>query len=158
MSRSFGFRSPLLLVPFVVVFLLLSRLAGTAHLQSAPAADRPFVVEYYYKTQWGHADEFIALFRKNHYPLLKKQVEMGRLLRVYAVTPVYHTTEDGRWDYRVTIVYKSAAVAHDGFDSAALAKQLYPDQETYRKEEQRRFEILEAHWDLPIKDLDLDTR
>jgi len=23
----------------------------------------------------------------------------------------YHTTEDGRWDYRVTIVFKNATVA-----------------------------------------------
>jgi len=27
-----------------------------------------------------------------------------------------------------------------------VIKQLYPDQETYKKEEQRRFEILDAHW------------
>jgi len=122
------------------------------------ATEKPFVVEYYYKAKWGHADEFITLFRKNHYPVLKKEVELGRLLRVSAVMPVYHTTEDGRWDYRVTIVYKNAAVAHDNFDSAALIKQLYPDQETYKKEEQRRFEILDAHWDLPVKDVDLDAK
>ena len=126
--------------------------------QSTAGTEKPFVVEYYYKAKWGHAEEFIALFRKNHYPILKKQVEMGRLLKVSAVQPVYHTTEDGRWDYRVTIVYKSAAIAHDGFDSTAIIKQLYPDQETYKKEEQRRFEILDAHWDLPIKDVDLETK
>ena len=126
--------------------------------QSMPATEKPFVVEYYYKAKWGHADEFIALFRKNHYPVLKKNVELGRMLRVSAVMPVYHTTEDGRWDYRVTIVYKNAAVAHDNFDSTVLLKQLYPDQETFKKEEQRRFEILEAHWDLPIKDVDLDAK
>ena len=36
--------------------------------------------------------------------------------------------------------------------------QLYPDQEAFKKEEQRRFEILDAHWDLPIKDVQLDKR
>jgi hypothetical protein len=122
------------------------------------ATEKPFVIEYYYKTKWGHADEFITLFRKNHYPVLKKEVELGRMLKVSAVMPVYHTTEDGRWDYRVTIVYKNAAVAHDNFDSAGLIKQMYPDQETYKKEEQRRFEILEAHWDLPVKEVDLDAK
>ena len=58
----------------------------------------------------------------------------------------------------MTIVFKSAAIANDNFDSSSLIKQLYPDQETYKKEEQRRFEILDAHWDLPIKDVDLDAR
>ena len=108
--------------------------------------------------KWGHADEFIALFRKNHYPVLKKEIELGRMLRVSAVTPRYHSTEDGRWDYRITIVYKNAAIANDDFDSAPLLKQLFPDQASYKREEQRRFEILDAHWDLPIKDLDLNAQ
>jgi len=130
--------------------------------QSSAGADassqQPFVIEYYYKTKWGHADEFLALFKKNHYPVLKKEMELGRILKVSMTAPRFHTTEDGRWDYRVTIVFKNAAIANDNFDSGPLIKQLYPDQETYKKEEQRRFEILDAHWDLPIKDVELDGR
>src|SRR2546427_2442881 len=72
---------------------------------------------------------------------------LGRMLKVSMAAPRYHATEDGRWDYRVTIVFKNAAIANDNFDSAPLIKQLYPDQETYKKEEQRRFEVLDAHWD-----------
>jgi hypothetical protein len=126
------------------------------HAQSAPSTDKPFMVEYYYKTHWGHADEFLKLFKKNHYPLLKKEVEMGRMLKVWMDQPRYHTTEDGRWDYRVTIVFKNATVANEAFDEDALKKQLFPDQEAYEREEQRRFSILEAHWDLPIKTVDLE--
>jgi hypothetical protein len=151
-------RTALLLALLVAVAVLVFGVMGHLRAQTAPQTDKPFVVEYYYKTKWGHADEFITLFKRNHYPLLKKQVEMGRMLRVSAVAPVYHTTEDGRWDYRVTIVYRNAAVAHDNFDSATLIKQMYPDQDNYKKEEQRRFEILDAHWDLPVKDLELDAR
>ena len=154
----FRFRNVLLCGLFVAGSIAAIGLRGRVQAQSVTATEKPFVVEYYYKAKWGHADEFIALFRKNHYPVLKKNVELGRMLRVSAVMPVYHTTEDGRWDYRVTIVYKNAAVAHDNFDSTALLKQLYPDQETYKKEEQRRFEILDAHWDLPIKDVDLEAK
>jgi hypothetical protein len=145
------------------VLVLLGLLwAGHGHAKAQSGASdgtaQPFVIEYYYKAKWGHADEFLALFKKNHYPVLKKEVELGRMLKVTMVAPRYHTTEDGRWDFRVTIVYKNAAIANDNFDSAALIKQLYPDQETYKKEEQRRFEILDAHWDLPIKDVELDTK
>jgi len=125
---------------------------------SADAKEQPYVVEYYYKAKWGHADEFLALFKKNHYPVLKKEMELGRILKVSMVSPRLHATEDGRWDYRVTIVFKNAAIANDNFDSAALIKQLYPDQENYKKEEQRRFEILDGHWDVPIKDVDLEAR
>ena len=134
-----------------LVFLAALPLASIA--QAPAGGDHPFVVEYYYKTKWGHADEFLKLFKKNHYPLLKKEVEMGRMLKVWMDQPRYHTTEDGRWDFRVTIIFKNASVANEAFDEDALKKQLWPDQETYTREEQRRFEILLAHWDLPVTDI-----
>jgi|SRR5450631_1173984 len=141
-----------------VVGLVLLMLAGSgaSFAQSSAASGQPFVVEYYYKTKWGHADEFLALFKKNHYPILKKEVELGRILKVWVDQARYHTTEDGRWDYRVTIVFKNSTVANEPFDEEALKKKLFPDQTPYKQEEQRRFEILDAHWDLPIKSVDLE--
>lgn len=124
----------------------------------AGTEEKPSVIEYYYKVKWGYADEFIRLFRKNHYPVLKKQIEMGRILSVTAATPKFHTTEDGRWDYRVTITFKNARIAFSDFDSEAINRELYPDQETFKREEQRRFEILLAHWDLPVSPLDLEKK
>jgi len=141
-----------------VLYASHSRAAAAQNTTSAESSAQPYVIEYYYKTKWGHAEEFLALFKRNHYPVLKKEMELGRILKVTMVAPRFHTTEDGRWDYRVTIVFKNAAIANDNFDSAPLIRQLYPDQDTYKKEEQRRFEILDAHWDLPIKDVDLEAR
>lgn len=150
-----------LLVVLAMSLLCTAGPAFAADSQAAATAvnpDKPFVAEYYYKAKWGYADEFITLFKKNHYPLLKKEMELGRILKVTATQPRYHATEDGRWDYRVTIVFKNAAIANDDFDTAPLLKQLFPDQETYKREEKRRFEILEGHWDVPIKEVDLDTK
>ena len=133
--------------------------SGAASLmaQGAPpqgGADQPYVVEYYYKTQWGHQQEFLDLFLKNHYPLLKRIVATGRILSVKIDTPAYHTSEDGRWDYRVTIRYKNSTLATTANpDEEGFIKQLWPDQEKYQKEEQRRFEILVAHWDLPVTEI-----
>jgi hypothetical protein len=123
---------------------------------SALSQEKPFVVEYYYKARWGYADEFIRLFKKNHFPVLKKEMELGRILQVTATRPRFHGTEDARWDYRVTIVWKNVQVTNDGFDPDTITKQLFPDQETFKREEQRRFEILLAHWDLPIVEVDLE--
>jgi hypothetical protein len=133
---------------------------GTFNLPAVgqSATGQPFTIEYYYKAKWGHADEFLRLFKKNHYPLLKKETEMGRMLKVWMDQPRYHTTEDGRWDYRVTIVFKNATVANEPFDEDALKKQLFPDRDTYEREEQHRFEILDAHWDLPVKTVDLEGK
>ena len=134
---------------------VLSAVAVALGQRPAAPASQPaerFVVEYYYKVRWGHQQEFLDLFRKNHLPLLEKQRERGRIVEISAVTPRYHGTEDGRWDYRVTLVFPSVAVANAPDPMAdAERRQLYPDSATFAREEQRRFEILEAHWDLPIK-------
>ena len=118
--------------------------------------DKPYAVEYYYKTAWGHADEFIRLYKKNHYPVLKKQIEMGRILKITLVKPRFHATEEGRWDWRATIVWKNIQVTDDGFSEESISRQLFSDQETFKKEEQRRFEILLGHWDVQIINVDLD--
>ena len=78
------------------------------------------------------------------------------MLKVSMAKPRLHATEEGRWDFRVTIVFKNIQMTVDGFDEAALAKQLFPDQETFKKEEQRRFEILLAHSDVPVDDVELE--
>jgi len=142
----------------LLLFVLGSVGALTPSVTAQTAPGQAFAVEYYYKAKWGHADEFLTLFKKNHYPLLKKELEMGRMLKVWMDQPRYHTTEDGRWDYRVTIVFKNATVANEPFDEDALKKQLFSDQQTYTQEEQRRFEILDAHWDLPVKTVDLEGK
>ncbi len=145
----------LLLIWAVCVF---SGAMVSAQTLTSATQEQPFVVEYYYKAKWGYATEFINLFKKNHYPVLKKEMEGGRILQLKAETPFYHSTEDGRWDYRITITWKNSVVAHDNFDSTVITKKLFPDQETFQREEQRRFEILIAHWDVPIKSLDLDKK
>ena len=141
----------------VLFALLLSVLARPLLAQGAPpqaSPDQPYTLEYYYKVQWGHQQEFQQLFLKNHYPLLKKIVETGRMLSVKIETPANHMTEEARWDYRVTIRFKNSTVATTANpDEEALIKQLWPDQATYQREEQRRFEILLAHWDLPLTDI-----
>jgi hypothetical protein len=147
----------ILLLVCVGLFLGIGWMASPTRAQAqTSSADKPFVVEYYYKVRWGYADEFLKLFKKNHYPLLRKEVEMGRMVKVWMDQPRYHTTEDGRWDYRVTIVFKNATVANEAFDEDALKKQLFPDQDAYQREEQRRFTILEAHWDLPVKTVEVE--
>ena len=141
----------------LLLAVVLTAIAQPIFAQGAPpkgASDQPYAVEYYYKVQWGHQQEFLQLFLKNHYPLLKKVVESGRMLSVKIETPANHMTEDARWDYRVTIRFKNSTVATTSNpEEEALIKQLWPDQATYKQEEQRRFEILLAHWDLPVSDV-----
>jgi hypothetical protein len=124
---------------------------GDAQAKPISGVEERFVVEYYYKTRWGHDQEFIGLFRKNHLPVLEKEIEKGRILEVSIVRPRYHGTEEGRWDYRVTIVYPNVTAAHAPTPvTSGELRRLFPDSTSYAQEERRRFEILEAHWDLPV--------
>ena len=147
-------RKLLFAVPVLLTAVLM---AAPLRAQGAPpqgAADQPYTVEYYYKVQWGHPQEFLDLFLKNHYPLLQKIASTGRIVSLKIESPAYHTTEDGRWDYRVTIRYKNSTLATTANpDEPRLIQELWPDQATYKREEQRRFEILLAHWDLPVTDI-----
>ena len=129
--------------------------SGSAPGQSKEPAS-PFVVEYYYKAKWGSFDEFFRLFKKNHYPVLLKEKELGRIVKVEATRPRLHGTEEGRWDLRVTITWRDAATANDDFDNGRLVAELFPDKASYDREEQRRFELLLAHWDVPVRDAPLD--
>ena len=141
----------------ILLTLLLAVCARPLLAQGAPpqaAPDQPYTMEYYYKTQWGHQQEFLQLFVKNHYPLLKKLIETGRVIAVKIETPANHLPEEARWDYRVTIRFKNPALATSANpDEEAMIKQLWPDQGTYKREEQRRFEILLAHWDVPVTEI-----
>jgi hypothetical protein len=110
----------------------------------------PVEVLYFYRTRWGAHDEFIALFRKNHWPILREQWAAGRYTSVELATARFHDTGDAAWDVMVSITYRDWAAIAEHSDPD-LVRRLYPDQETFTAEERRRFELLEAHWDVVLE-------
>ena len=114
-----------------------------------PEQARPVTVLYFYKTHWGSHDEFVELFERNHLPILEAGVESGRLREVKRYVPHFHGDGRSDWDVLVTITYRDWAALEGGSD-ADIAKRLFPNQAKYHKDERRRFELLEAHWDVPL--------
>jgi len=114
----------------------------------------------YFQVKWGYADEFLSLYKKNHYPLINALIEEG--VTVSSVTieePRNHMTGAARWDYRVTVVMRDefSAMNKPPKDIWQAAKQrLIPDLETWEREERRRFEILDAHWDVYLREVSPD--
>ena len=107
-----------------------------------------FTIENYYKVKWGFAEEFIDLWKANHYPLLKKAIEKGDIITVDAEKPKLHSGEDTRWDFKVTIVFKDTKAAFDPDLTTPYKKQIYPNLDKLAKDEQHRFELLISHWDV----------
>ena len=135
---------------FCVVFFILA-----CNLLHAQDKKDHFTIENYYKAKWGYADEFINLWKVNHYPLLKKAIEKGDIISVEAEKPKLHSGEDTRFDFKVTIVFKNEKLAFDANLTRQYEKQLYPDLEKLKKDEQHRFELLIAHWDVMIEKIEL---
>jgi len=121
--------------------------------QSASQSER--TVWYFYRVKWGFQDEFVGLFRKNHYPVLQAQVKSGRMTSVRTFVPTYHGDGRADWTFAVAITFKDTAAMNAPSGEDEIVRKLFPDQDTFRKEEQRRFELLDAHWDVPLNELDL---
>ena len=133
-------------VAMVALFLAVLALPAPARSQ-----DGPVRAAYYYKVKWGYQDEFERLFFKNHYPVLQAQMgDKGRITGVEVMRPTYHGDGRADWTFLVVISFANMNAFVGPNEEAAIQKRLYPDQETFRKEEQRRFDILDAHWDVPL--------
>jgi hypothetical protein len=121
--------------------------------QSTSRSER--TVWYFYKVKWGFQEEFVRLFEKNHLPVLREEVKAGRMTGVRTFVPTYHGDGRADWTFAVAITFKDAAAMNAPSNEAEIVKKLYPDQATFQKEEQRRFEILDAHWDVPLNEVEL---
>lgn len=143
-------------VKHLLLFILIINLTVNVRSQSNTSTTSSFIVENYYKVKWGFADEFISLWKKNHYPLLKKAIEKGDIIKVTAEKPKLHSGEDTRWDFKVIIVFKNAALAFDPDLTTPYKKLLYPDLEKLTRDEQHRFELLIAHWDVMVDEMQLE--
>jgi hypothetical protein len=143
-------------LPIVFLFIIFFISSTGYSQQGATASGEYFTVEGYYKVKWGYADEFISLWKANHYPLLKKAIEKGDIISVTASKPILHSGEDTRWDFRVIIVFKTVVQAFDQYLTEPYKKQLYPDPEALKKAEQHRFELLISHWDIETDKVSLN--
>jgi hypothetical protein len=152
---------PRVLISIVTMaaFALVSMVAiaprGQARQASAASAgasnDKPYLVEWVYRVKWGYADEFWQLFKKYQIATLNREKELGYVTSYTVYRPGLHTSEDSRWEYRIVITYKNISSSQHGSE---VEKQLFPDQEAMKRGENRRWELTEAHYDLPIKIID----
>jgi hypothetical protein len=131
-----------------------SQSTATTAKPSVPA-QTGFAVESYYRIKWGLEEEFLELWRKNHLPFLQRMRDKGVVSEVRMDKPREHLPEEHRWDLRVTVVYRDASAAYSPdkiteADYGDIIKGLQGEA-TFKKEEQRRFEILLAHWDVNVE-------
>lgn len=143
-----------LLTTFVLAALVVVR-AQAPTAQSGSRTEK--TAWYFYRVKWGHQEEFVSLFKKNHYPVLREEMKSGRITAVRTYVPTYHGDGRADWTFAVVITFRDVAAMVGPSGEADIVRKLYPDQAAFRKEEQRRFEILDAHWDVPLNEVDMEA-
>ena len=140
----------------LVIILLLGSLGARAQAPVAQPAGEPKTTWYFYTVKWGFQDEFLDLFQRNHYPLLKAREKAGQYRSVRTFCPEFHG--DGRGDLTFAVELVVPPNAPTTPTNEEFIRKMYPDRAKFDREEQRRFEILVAHWDVPLNRVDFDTR
>ena len=138
-----------------VIILTLSYLVVLPAPSVADDEPAPFITEAYYRIEWGKFDEFMKLFKENHYPILARLKKEGHIASITAAFPINHASEESRWDFRLTLAIPDT----DAFARAmpAIIKELYPDAEKLARDERRRFSLLKAHTDIVIREEDVSS-
>ena len=145
--------------PLIAVIATLVVLSGAPRMLGRQAAqssgmssgDKPYMVEWVYKVKWGYADEFWQLFKKYQIATLNREKELGYVTSYAVYRPGHHMGEDSRWEFRIVITYKNISSSVHGSE---VEKQLFPDHAEMKRGENRRWELTEAHYDLPIHTID----
>jgi hypothetical protein len=140
----------------LIIGLVLGSLGARAQAPLAQAAGEPKTTWFFYTVKWGFQDEFLDLFQRNHYPLLKAREKAGQYRSVRTFVPEFHGDGRGDWTFAVELVVPPNAPTTP--TNEELIKRMYPDRAKFDREEQRRFEILVAHWDVPLNRVDFESR
>ena len=112
---------------------------------------KPIEILYFYRTKWGHHDEFVELFRATTGRSCASSWRPAGTRTSSCRTPRFHGVGEAGWDVLVSITYRDWAAVQEHCDGEIVPR-LYPDQATFKAEERRRFELLEAHWDVVLED------
>jgi len=113
-------------------------------------------IEYYYKLVPGGTSEWLALYKKNHNPILKQLMKEGLLKSETLYERRFHA-DTPAWDYKVVMEWRDwAALEEARQHEPEIIRQLYPDKADHDRQEKRRWELTVAHWDDVLKEVPLE--
>jgi len=117
---------------------------------------QPITIEYYYKLAPGGSAEWLALYKKNHNPLLKELTKEGLLKSEKLYTRRFHA-ESPAWDYKIVMIWRDWSALEEAHNrEPEILKSLYPNKEDHDRQEKRRWELTLSHWDDVLDEVPLD--
>jgi len=110
------------------------------------AQEQPWAIEVYYEVKDGYEEEFLELYKRNHWPVLQAEIEEGSLVSVDVDTQWFPPPGKHQWDFRVTMTFSNILYRHDMLDrnQDEIVARLFPDSERFEEEERRRFDLVDV--------------
>lgn len=136
----------------IFVAALAALVPAAAPAQRNAPADAPFVLEHSYWLQRGETERFVALFTKNKLPLLRRELQEGRILWMRISRPRLSSNAATQPDLRLTIAWRNPAVAWDDVDPSRFVPSMFRDEKQWRAEEAERERLVISRADVPVQE------
>jgi hypothetical protein len=131
-------------------------LVFAASARGGQSTEPPVTIEYYYRLVPGGSSEWLALYKKNHNPLLKELMKEGLLKSEKLYTRRFHA-ESPAWDYKIVMIWCDWAALEEARNrEPEILKSLFPNKEDHDQQEKRRWELTLSHWDDVLAEVPLD--
>lgn len=128
--------------------------AAAQALSGRQLPDRPRVGVSYYKVPPGKQDEWLALYKKWHRPIMEAQIKAGTTASSVLYALSNHQI-GSPYDF-VIISVSPADPKPLGLSRGELIKKLFPDTEAYVAGEKKRWELTVDHWDTGLLEINVD--
>ena len=111
----------------------------------------------FYKVPPGKQDEWLALYKKYHYPIMKYQKEHGQVISETVYTRAIHQLSPS-WDFAIVIVAPPAEKRpKPELNRSQIIRKLFPDIDDYVKGEKARWSLTQEHWDESWTEVDIEN-
>jgi len=111
----------------------------------------------FYKVPPGKQDEWLALYKKSHYPIMQYLKAHGQVISETVYTRAIHQVSPS-WDFAIVIVTPPAEKKPKSeYNRSQLIRKLFPDVDEYVKNEKARWSLTVEHWDESWTEVDIDN-
>lgn len=141
---------------FSFILSSIGSVATFAQGNNGAGAGKPVVSVDFYKLPPGHQDEWLALYKKYHYPIMQWQKEHGQVTSETVYTRAAHHISPS-WDIAIVIVSPPPEQRKKPeMNRQQLIRSLFPDLDDYVKGERQRWSMTLEHWDESWVEVDID--
>jgi hypothetical protein len=115
----------------------------------------PVTSASFYRIAPGHQEEWLALYKKYHYPIMQYEIKRGLVKSETMYKRGVHELSPA-WDFVAVIVYRDLdAEVEVEKERAKVMKTVFPNTADFEQGDRRRWELITEHWDEKLVEVPL---